>query len=204
MPKTEMTDETLAAPKGSLSGLNVVELGEMVAAPFCTKLLADLGANVIKLETPGGGDPARSRGPFPDDVPNRERSALFLYLNTSKRSVTLDLGTPAGQRFFEELIADADILVEDRAPGELEALGLGYAELAARNPRLIMTSITPYGQTGPNRDRRAHHLNLYHAAGHTSPFARSETTDGRAPSRAGGYLGDYDAGLAAALGTLAA
>jgi crotonobetainyl-CoA:carnitine CoA-transferase CaiB-like acyl-CoA transferase len=204
MPKTEMTDETLAAPKGSLSGLNVVELGGMVAAPFCTKLLADLGANVIKLETPGGGDPARSRGPFPDDVPNRERSALFLYLNTSKRSVTLDLGTPAGQRFFEELVADADILVEDRAPGELEALGLGYAELAARNPRLIMTSITPYGQTGPNRDRRAHHLNLYHAAGHTSPFARSETTDGRAPSRAGGYLGDYDAGLSAALGTLAA
>jgi crotonobetainyl-CoA:carnitine CoA-transferase CaiB-like acyl-CoA transferase len=182
----------------------VLELGEMVAAPYCTKLLADLGADVIKLEAPGRGDPARRRGPFPDDIPHPERSALFLYLNTSKRSVTLDLEREADRQLFLQLADESDILVEDRTPGELEALGLGYEVLSDRNPGLIVTSITPFGQTGPNRLHRAHHLNLYHAAGHSSPFAALEADSGRAPSRAGGYLGEYDAGLTASLGTLAA
>ena len=189
---------------GALAGLSVVEVGEMVAAPYCAKLLADLGANVVKVETPGGGDPARLRGPFPDDEPHPERSALFLYLNTSKRGITLDLAAEEGRALFRKLVSRVDILIEDRTPGELEALGLGYADLAAHNPRLIVTSITPFGQTGPNRAHKTHHLNLFHSAGHTSPFGAKDPKASRAPSRAGGYLGEYDAGLTAALGTLGA
>jgi crotonobetainyl-CoA:carnitine CoA-transferase CaiB-like acyl-CoA transferase len=116
--------------QGALAGLKVLELGEMVAAPYCTKLLADLGADVIKLERPDGGDPARRRGPFPGDAPDPEKSALFLYLNTSKRSLTLDLESEAGRERFLALAARADILVEDRAPGALADLGLGYEVLS--------------------------------------------------------------------------
>jgi crotonobetainyl-CoA:carnitine CoA-transferase CaiB-like acyl-CoA transferase len=189
--------------RGPLFGLKVLELGEMVAAPYCAKLLGDLGADVIKVERPDGGDPARRRGPAIDGELDPERSGAFLYSNTSKRSVRLDLATEAGRHGFEELAASADILIEDRAPGVLEALGLGYDALARRNPGLIVTSLTPFGQTGPNAQHRSQHLNLYHAGGHASPFALVGA-GGRAPSRAGGYLGEYDAGLTAALGTLGA
>jgi len=190
--------------RGALTGLSVLELGEMVAAPYCAKLLGDLGADVLKVESPGAGDPARLRGPFPDDRPHPERSALFLYLNTSKRSITLDLESENGRSIFERLLEGIDVLVEDRAPGALADLGLGYDALAARNPGLIVTSITPFGQTGPNRLHRSQHLNLYHSAGHTSPFGAPSSVAGRAPSKAGSYLGEYDAGLTAGLGTLAA
>jgi crotonobetainyl-CoA:carnitine CoA-transferase CaiB-like acyl-CoA transferase len=137
-------------------------------------------------------------------VPHLERSALFLYLNTSKRGVTLDLGTEAGCRIFGELARGVDIFIEDRAPGELEQIGLGYSQLSEIDPRLIVTSITPFGQTGPYRAYRTHHLNLYHAGGHSSPFRVLGLADGRPPPKAGGYLGDYDAGLTAAIGTIAA
>lgn len=176
----------------------------MVAAPYCAKLFGDLGAEVLKVEAPGRGDPARCRGPFPDDVPHLERSALFLYLNTSKRGVTLDLGTGTGRAIFRDLARDVDVLIEDRAPGELEDLGLGHASLSKLNPRLITTSITPFGQTGPYRDHRSHHLNLYHASAHSSPFHLPGALGDRPPPKAGGYLGDYDAGLTAAIGTIAA
>jgi crotonobetainyl-CoA:carnitine CoA-transferase CaiB-like acyl-CoA transferase len=204
MPRTAGNHDPLRALGGALDGLRVLEIGENVAAPYCAKLLADLGADVIKLETPGIGDPSRARGPFADDVPHPERSALFLYLNTSKRSVTLNLETPEGQQIASELASRADVLVEDRPPGFLEGLGLGYAELAQRNPRLVVTSITPFGQTGPNRMHKSHHLNLYHSAGHFAPFgAAPADAEGAAPV-AGAWLGEYDAGLTAALGILAA
>jgi crotonobetainyl-CoA:carnitine CoA-transferase CaiB-like acyl-CoA transferase len=189
---------------GALSGLSVLELGSMVAAPYCAKLLADLGADVVKVEAPGLGDPARRRGPFPDDLPHLERSALFLYLNTSKRGVTLDLGSETGRRIFRDLAGDVDVLIEDWAPGELERIGLGYSTLSELNPRLIATSITPFGQTGPYRGYRSHHLNLYHASGHSSPFHVPGAAEGRPPPEAGGYLGEYDAGLTAGIGTIAA
>ena len=176
----------------------------MVAAPYCAKLLGDLGADVLKVESPGGGDPARLRGPFPDDRPHPERSALFLYLNTSKRSITLDIEAEEGRRIFQRIAKGVDVVIEDRAPGALADLGLGYEALAAGNPGLVVTSITPFGQTGPNRHHRSQHLNLYHSAGHTSPFGAPPSADGRAPSKAGSYLGEYDAGLTAALGTLGA
>jgi crotonobetainyl-CoA:carnitine CoA-transferase CaiB-like acyl-CoA transferase len=189
---------------GILEGLKVLELGRMVAAPYCGKLLADLGADVLKLEQPGAGDPSRRQGPFPGDVPHPERSALFLYLNTNKRSMTLALETEAGRRIFRRLVADTDVLIEDCAPGELEALELDYERLAEQNPLLVVTSITPFGKTGPYRDYRAHHLNLYHASGQTSFGYTSDRTDKRPPPVGGGYVGEYDAGLTAAVGTMAA
>jgi crotonobetainyl-CoA:carnitine CoA-transferase CaiB-like acyl-CoA transferase len=191
---------------GALSGLSVVEVGSLVAAPFCGKLLADLGANVVKIEPPGVGDPARWRGPFPNDEPHPERSALFLYLNTSKRSVTLDLATDVTEddnRILRELLAGADVFIEDTAPGTLERLGLAYADLSQANPGLVMTSITPFGQTGPHRDLWGHPLNCYHVGGHTA-FHLSEAAERRPPAKAAGYLGEYDAGLTAAVGTLGA
>jgi len=198
-----MTERRAAERVGALTGLVVVELGEHVAVPYCGKLLADLGAAVIKIERPDGGDPSRRRGPLIDGSLDPERSSAFLYLNTSKRSVRLDLRIDADRAAFRALVGGADVLIEDRPPGELAALGLDYATLAAGNPGLIVTSVTPFGQTGPNASHRSRHLNLYHAGGHASPFATVGAQE-RAPSRAGGYLGEYDAGLTAALGTLAA
>jgi crotonobetainyl-CoA:carnitine CoA-transferase CaiB-like acyl-CoA transferase len=199
-----VTESTHRAPGGPLAGLCVLELGHMVAAPFCGKLLADLGADVIKLEPPGGGDPARRRSPFPEDRPHPERSGLFLYLNTSKRSVTLDLATQGGLRIFRRLVADADALVEDCAPGELARLGLDPTELARENLRLVHTSLTPFGSSGPYRDYRTHHLNVYHSSPHATFSAAPERDAKRAPAKAGRYLAEYDAGLTAALGTLGA
>lgn len=188
---------------GPLAGLRVLELATGVAAPYAAKLLADLGADVIKLEDPNGGDPARLRGPAIDGAPDPERSGTYLYLNTSKRSACIDLGAEEGREAFAALASIADIVIEDRTPGELGRLGLGYDALSSRNPALIMTSVTPFGQTGPNAHHRSEHLNLFHSGGHASPFALVGEGD-RPPSRAGGYLGEYDAGLTAALGTLGA
>ena len=187
-----------------LGGLSVLEVGRMVAAPYCGKLLADLGADVVKIEAPGTGDPARRRSPFPGDRPHAERSGLFLYLNTSKRSITLSLRTEGGRGIFRRLLAEADVLIEDHAPGELERLGLGPDELAKLNPRLVHTSLTPFGESGPYRDFRSHHLNVYHSSPHTT-FAEPPAGEApRAPALAGRYLAEYDAGLTAALGTLTA
>ena len=196
--------EGISVSAGLLRGLSVLELGRMVAAPYCGKLLADLGAEVLKIEPPGAGDPARRVGPFPEDRPHPERSALFLYMNTSKRSITLELGTPAGRRLFGRLAAEADVLIEDCTPDELSRFGLDSETLESGNGRLVVTSITPFGRTGPYRNYRGHHINLYHASGQTSYGYTALQDDGRPPPKGGGYLGEYDAGLTAAVGTLAA
>src|SRR5882672_7588536 len=117
---------------GALSGLKIVELSERAAGPFCTKVMADLGAEVLKIERPGIGDVARSRGPFPGDEPHPDRSGSFLYLNTNKLGVTLDLTTPQGAALFRDLLKDADILVETCPPGFLEGLGCGFVSLHER------------------------------------------------------------------------
>src|SRR5207249_9060663 len=142
--EAERTKGGDTVPEGALSDLRIVELAEMVAGPFCTKVMADLGAEVLKVESPHAGDPARQRGPFPHDQPHPERSALFLYLNTNKRGITLDVCKPEGVRLFRDLLREADILVETCRPGALAALDLGYDKLKALNPRLIMASITPF------------------------------------------------------------
>jgi crotonobetainyl-CoA:carnitine CoA-transferase CaiB-like acyl-CoA transferase len=184
--------------------LRVVELCSFAAGPYCARLLADFGAEVIKIESPGDGDPARLRGPFPQDVPHPECSGLFLYLNTDKLSVTLDINTAEGQEMFRKLIAQADVLIEDRPPGELQRLGFGYEELQKINPALIMTSITPFGSHGVYRDYKAYHLNLSHGSGQGYMLPMNSINLEREPVRGPGFSAEYDGGLSAAVATLAA
>jgi len=121
---------------------------------YCGKLMADMGADVVKIERPGG-DATRDLPPFWRDVPHRERSLPFLYLNTGKRGITLDLARPEGRALFARLARTADVVIETGRPGDLESLGLGYQALAAGNPGLVLTSITGFGQSGPWRDLAA-------------------------------------------------
>ena len=188
-------------------GITVLEYAGFVAGPYCGKLLADLGAGVIKVETPGTGDPARSFGPFPENIPHREKSGLFLYLSLNKRSITLDPSTPTGKELFVKLAANADVLVEDSPPGHMAGLGLGYPDLQAINPALVYVSVTPYGQTGPQAGWKAQHINTFHASGegYTLPGGATYSMFPDRPPVAGGtHLGEYDAGLMAASGTVAA
>ena len=139
-----------SAMPGPLAGLRVLELADE-KGQFCGKLMADLGADVLKIEPPGGQH-TRLVGPFLDALPHRERSLSFWHYNTSKRGLTLNLEHPEGQALFRRLVPTADIVLETFTPGYLSALGLGYDALARLNPRLIMCSLTPFGQTGPWRD----------------------------------------------------
>ena len=120
--------------EGILQGIRVIEWGDLVSAPWTGRLLADMGADVIKVETPDAGDSARRVGPFPHDEPHIEKSGLYLYLNCNKRGVTLDVGKPEGRRMFKELVAGADILIESHSPGVVEELGLTYDNAQAGEP----------------------------------------------------------------------
>ena len=182
-----------------LEGMRVLDLGRNVAAPYAAKLLADYGADVIKVEHPAG-DPARRAGPFFHDEPNPETSALFLHLNTNKRGITLDLSTREGQRILRRLAADADTIVEDFAPGQMEAWGIGYDALAADHPELVLASITPFGQSGPYRDYRGSEITLQALGG----SLHSNGSAARYPVKLGGHAAHYYAGTAAALGMMLA
>ena len=148
---------------GPFNKLRVIDLATEVAGPFATKLFADYGADVIKVE-PVGGEPSRRMGPFHEDDPHPEKSLTFLFLNCNKRGVTLNLETEAGRKMFRELVRGADLLVESNPPGYLEGIGIGYRELENLNPQLVMTSITPFGRTGPYRDFKGNDL-VYYAFG---------------------------------------
>src|SRR5262249_15722841 len=143
---------------GALSDVKIVELGELVAAPYAAKLMADMGAEVIKIERPGIGDRARTPGPFPKDHPHPQKSGPYLYLNTNKFGLTLDIATAEGFEIFEKLVAGADILIHNVIPPEMDRVGLSWDRLAKINPKLIMTSITPWGMEGPYRNWRAEDL----------------------------------------------
>jgi crotonobetainyl-CoA:carnitine CoA-transferase CaiB-like acyl-CoA transferase len=147
-----------------LEHLHVIELGGGSAAPMVGKLLADLGATVVKVEPPGG-EAARQRGPFRGQQIAAEASGTFLYLNSNKRSVVLDLSQPAGRARLEELVRQADLLLHNFTPQEMAAHGLDYAHYRQLNARLVMLSITPFGLTGPHRDYAACDLTLYHGSG---------------------------------------
>jgi crotonobetainyl-CoA:carnitine CoA-transferase CaiB-like acyl-CoA transferase len=144
----------------ALDGLRILDLTRLLPGPFCTMLLADLGADVIKIEEPNGGDPARHYAPLQGDT-----GALFLLVNRNKRSVTLDLKTDAGRELLLKLVDSADVLVEGFRPGVMDRLGLGYEVLAERNPRLIYATLSGFGQSGPYRDRAGHDLNYLALAG---------------------------------------
>jgi len=173
-----------------LEGLRVLELGTFVSAPYCGKLFAGYGAEVIKIEPPGG-DISRAHGPFKDEVPNPERSALFLYLNTGKKSVVVDVGSPSGRESFLKLVETADVLIENYRPADMRALGLSYETLRSINPRLVMISVTTFGQHGPYADYESNNLVAFAMGGQ---MFITGTQDG-GPLKNGGYQADYQGGL---------
>jgi len=178
----------------------VIDLTHHIAGPFCTKLLADYGADVIKIEQPGVGDASRHRGPFLDDCAGPDRSGTFLWLNTNKRSVTLNLKDSRGQAVLHDLVKGADSVVESYAPAVSDRLGLGFAALAAGQPRLVETRITNFGQFGPYRDYKATEAVFYAMGGLmyiTGDYARE-------PLKHGLTQAQLWAGLTAAISTLAA
>jgi crotonobetainyl-CoA:carnitine CoA-transferase CaiB-like acyl-CoA transferase len=187
-----------------LSDLKVVEFADLVSGPYCGKIFADLGAEVIKVEAPGLGDLARRMTPFAQDRPGIERSGLFAYLNMNKLSVTLDVKTVRGKSLFHELIKGADILIENHPPQEMTSLGLTYETLEKINPRLIMTSITPFGQTGPHRDYKAYELTTYHGCGYGFISTICITEPVMPPVKAGGRQSEFGAALAASVATMGA
>ena len=189
---------------GPFASVKVVEVGEMASAPYAGKLLADLGADVIKVEKPGQGDSARRRGPFPNHQPNPEKSGLFLYLNTNKLGVTLDIFQPQGMALLERLTADADVLIHNVAPPDMDRAGLSFERLRKNNPRLVMTSITPYGLTGPYRDRAGAELTLWSQGGLTYLNGAGPDTREIPPLKVYGQQSGYQGGIHAAVATVGA
>jgi len=183
-----------------LHGIRILDLTSGVGGPWCTKLLADYGADVIKVERPGVGDESRGHGRFPGGVPHREKSALFLWLNTSKRGITLDIETATGRALMLRLAATCDAVVHDSRPSEVARLGLSHDVFAARNPRIVTTSITAFGQSGPYADWRATNITSYAAGGQHYLTGDAD----REPLQNGGYQAEYQAGTWSFGATLAA
>ena len=180
---------------GPLQGFTVIDLTRVLAGPYCTLLLADLGARVIKVEQPGTGDDARQIGPFVDG-----ESAYFMSVNRNKESIALDLKSPGDRQIFESLLETADVLVENYRPGTMEKLGYGWEALHARFPRLVFTSVSGFGQTGPYSRRPAYDMVVQAMGGIMSLTGHP----GAPPTRVGVSIGDLSAGLYAAVGTQAA
>ena len=183
-----------------LSGLKVLDFTWHLAGPYGSKLLADYGADVVKVERPGGGDPARRYGPFPGDQPHPERSGLFLHVNTNKRSITLNLADDSAKAIAFELARVSDIVIESFSPGVMDAFGLGYEALRAVNPRLVMCSLSSYGQTGPYRDWKATDMTMYALAGSLKTMG----VPSREPLRNVDHLTEYQAGNMAAMAVMGA
>lgn len=190
--------------EGALSDLRILEFGAQVSAPYCTKMMGDMGAEVIKIEKPGCGDDARRLEPFADKQPGLERSGMFAYLNTSKLGITLNPETERGKAIFQDLVKSVDILVENNPPKVMEALGLTYPSLEKINPKLIMVSITPFGQTGPYRDYKAHDINSYSAGGFGFLSTATLQEPVANPLKAGGRQTEFGAGQVAANATMTA
>lgn len=185
----------------ALAGMKVLDLSHGIAGPYCTRMLAGFGADVIKIERPGEGDPARRMGPFLNDEPGPERSGLFLYLNSNKRSITLHLKSSAGAKIFKDLVKDADVVVESFRPGAMECLGLDYQVLEKINPGLVMTSISNFGQTGPYRNYKSSHLIAWGMSGGRYAYC---DPPGSRPVQGGGWLTHYISGLFGLIGTASA
>lgn len=192
-----MSDPTMNEPTTGLplEGLTVIDLTRVLAGPMCTQMLADLGARVIKVEQPDTGDDARGIGPFVD-----ETSAYFLSVNRNKESIALDLRQPQDRAIFERLLDGADVLAENFRPGTLDKLGYGWPALQARWPRLVLTSVSGFGQTGPCSGLPAYDMVVQAMSGMMSVTGHP----GAGPCRVGVSIGDLGAGLYAVIGTQAA
>ena len=193
---------------GLLEGVRALDLTHYFAGTYCTRLLAGLGADVVKVERPPSGDPLRRYGPFAGNPKAAvasgkgpiEDGAWYLYLNAGKRGLTLDLKTEEGRQMLLQLAAQADLLVENFAPGTMARLGLGYDALAQVNPGLVVTSISNFGQTGPYRDWRAAEVNLYAMGGLMNITGEPD----QEPLKEGAPLAQLGAGQNAFVATMAA
>lgn len=194
-------------PAGALAGLRVLDLSRVLAGPWAGQLLADLGADVVKVERPGLGDDTRAWGPpWLDDGEGRATSetAYYLSANRNKRSVTIDLSQPEGQRLVRELAAQADVVIENFKVGGLEQYGLDHASVRAQNPRLIYCSITGFGQTGPYAPRAGYDFLIQGMGGLMSLTGRPDNEAGEGPMKVGVALTDVMTGLYATVAVLAA
>lgn len=183
----------------ALDDIVVLDLTHHIAGPYATKLMADYGADVIKIERPGSGDVARSYGPFLGNEPSPEKSGLFFFLNTNKRSVTLDLRSPDAKPVLAALARRADIVVEGFRPGTLDRLGLGWDFFKAFKPDLSLVSVSNFGQTGPYRDYRLTELPLYAFAGEMYTMGMAD----REPTKMAGTAALFESGAAIAPALLA-
>ncbi|HEV7714874.1 MAG TPA: CaiB/BaiF CoA-transferase family protein [Steroidobacteraceae bacterium] len=192
---------------GPLQGIRVLDLSRILAGPWCTQLLADLGAEVIKIERPGAGDDTRHWGPpWLTDTEGREtrESAYYLSANRGKHSVTLDISRPEGREIVERLVAQSDVLIENFKTGDLARKGLGYEQMRAINPRIIYCSITGFGQTGPRASQAGYDYLVQGMGGLMSITGIPDGEPGASPLRVGVAVGDLSTGLYAAVGILAA
>ncbi|MBP1778558.1 MAG: CoA transferase, partial [candidate division NC10 bacterium] len=188
----------------ALGALTVLELSEGVCGEYCGKLLADFGATVIKLERPGCGSPTRRLGPFAPGAPAPESSGLFAYLNTNKRSVVLDVMSPAGAAALGELLQRVDVVIDHHPAGWLAGVGLDPASIAGSRPGLVLCSITAFGQSPPEERLHAEDLTVFHSSGwgyHTPSAADAGLPPLKGPGR---FLPSYEAGLEAAMCIVAA
>jgi len=186
--------------RGPLATLRVLDLSNGLAGPFCAKLLADLGADVIKIEPPGGSDPSRGLGPFPAGCTDGNASGAYVYTNTSKQSIELDVATPEGRDLLSRLLATHDIVIASETEPSLAARGLGHADLLRINPRAILATVTGFGSTGPYAGYAANHLVNCAMGGWSATCGVAD----REPLQSGGNVTEFIAGAYAAVGTLAA
>lgn len=184
----------------ALADVRVLDFTHYVSGPYCTKLLADYGADVIKVERPESGDGSRRIGPFPKDEPHREKSGLFLHLNTNKRGMTLNLKSDKARDVVLRLVQDIDIVVESFRPGTMERLGLGYEVLKATKPDIVLTSISNFGQTGPYKDYMLSDVMAYGMGGEMYSTGLPE----KEPVKLGENVVLYQAGAVASVATMGA
>lgn len=186
---------------GALENLTILDLTRVLAGPFCTMMLADMGANVIKIEIPNGGDDTRAYPPFREENLEGERESLyFANINRNKKGITLNLKAPEGKEIFKKLVEKADVVVENYRPGVMDKLGLGYDVLKEINPRLIYAAVSGFGCYGPYHLRPGYDI-LAQAMGGMMSITGPK---GGAPTRAGSALGDILGGLHVTIGILAA
>ena len=183
-----------------LSHLKVLDVSNGIGGAFCARLLGRGGAEVLKVEPPVSGDPVRALAPFYNDLPGRESSGLFLYLNSGKRSITLDLTRASGRRIFRRLAEEADVLVESFDPGFMEEMGLGYDELSSRNPGLVQISVSDFGQWGPYAGYKANELIEHAISGLMYPTGFPD----QEPVPSGGLLPQFKSGMSGVIAALSA
>ena len=197
-PEVAMAENQI--PPQALSDIRILDFTHSIAGPYCTKMLADYGAEVLKVERPRAGDMARKSGPFPDDEPHPEKSGLFLHLNTNKRGITIELKSVAGQQIVRQLVGEVDVVVESFRPGVMEQFGLDYESLRLMNREVVMTSISNFGQTGPYQEFKGSEIAFYGMGGEMFTTGISE----REPLKMGGDVVQFQAGATAAVATMGA